>query len=130
MHHQLAILAVDLGVDDRVLGYLVVVVGVIRRVLIAPFNLAIGRADRQHACRPLVVARAVFGIPVRTCIADALVECVGVGIVSRGFPDRGAAVFPALLAVLPGLVARLARARDRIGAPQALPGVEIGAVDE
>src|SRR5262249_3950381 len=53
-----------------------------------------------------------------------------VGIVSRGFPDRGAAVFPALLAVLPGLVARLARARDRIGAPQALPGVEIGAVDE
>src|SRR5262249_37917179 len=83
-----------------------------------------------HAGGPLVVAGAVFGIPVRTGIADALIDCVGVGIIGRGLPDRGAAVFPALLAVLPGLVAGFAGARDRIGAPHALSGIEVGAVDE
>src|SRR5262245_58894121 len=39
-------------------------------------------------------------------------------------------MLPALLAVLPGLVAGLAGARNRIGAPQPLPGVEVGALDE
>src|SRR5712691_9021870 len=129
MNHELAILPVDLGVDDRVLGDFVEVVGVVRRVLISPLDLAVGGAEREHARRPLVVAGAVFGVPIRAGIADALVERVGVGIVGGGFPDRAAAVLPALLAVLPGLVAGLASARDGVGAPERLAGVEIGRVD-
>src|SRR5258708_26670916 len=39
-------------------------------------------------------------------------------------------MLPALLAVLPGLVAGFARARDRVGAPGRLAGVEIGRLDE
>src|SRR5262249_37314950 len=50
-------------------------------------------------------------------------------IVSGGFPDRAAAVLPALLAVLPGLVARFAGARDRVGAPSGLAGIEVGCLD-
>ena len=42
MHHQLAVLAVDLGVDDRVLGDLVEVIGIVGRVLVAPLDLAVG----------------------------------------------------------------------------------------
>ena len=129
MDDQLAILAVDLDLDDRVLGDLVEVVGIVRRVLVAPLDLAVAWAERQHACRPFVVAGAVFRVPVRAGIADALIERVGVGVVGRGLPDRSAAVLPAVLAVLPGLVAGLAGARDGVGAPGLLAGVEIGAVD-
>src|SRR5579883_3064007 len=39
-------------------------------------------------------------------------------------------MFPALLAVLPGLVAGLAGARNRVGAPRRLAGVEIRRLDE
>jgi hypothetical protein len=46
MHHELAILAIDLGVDDLVLGNLVVVVGVVGRILEAPFDLAGARIER------------------------------------------------------------------------------------
>src|SRR5439155_16706797 len=45
-------------------------------------------------------------------------------------PHRRAAVLPAFLAVLPGLVAGLARAGNSIGTPELLPGIEVGAVDE
>src|SRR4051794_7380505 len=84
--HELAVFAVHLGVDDRVLGDFVEVVGIVRGVLVAPFDLAVGRADRQHARRPLVVARAIFGIPVGPGIADALIERIGLGIVGGGLP--------------------------------------------
>src|SRR6266576_4194689 len=111
MHHELAILAVDFGVDDRVFGYFVVIIWIVRRVLVAPFDLAVGWRDREHTCCPLVVARPVFRVPVWARIADALIDGVGIGIIGRGFPDRCAAMAPTFLAVLPGLVARLAGAR-------------------
>src|SRR6266851_775445 len=38
-------------------------------------------------------------------------------------------MLPAVLAVLPGLVAGLADARDREGAPRLLAGIEVGGVD-
>src|SRR5262249_57491554 len=107
VNDELAILAVDLGVDDRVLGDLVVVVGVVRCVLEAPLDLAVGRADREHARRPLVVAGPILRIIVRARIADALIERVALWIVGRGLPDRRAAVLPALLSILPPLVSRL-----------------------
>src|SRR5262249_46505328 len=59
----------------------------------------------------------------------ALIERVGVGIIGRGLPHRAAAMLPAVLAILPGVVARLTGARDREGAPHLLAGVEVGAVD-
>src|SRR5262249_23543157 len=123
---KLAVLAVHLGVDDRVLGDFVEVIGIVGRVLIAPFDLAVGRAERQHARGPFVVARAIFRVPIRASVADALIEGVGFRIVGRGLPHRSAAVLPAILAVLPGLVAGLASARDRVGAPGRLAGVEVG----
>src|SRR6266481_2947943 len=112
MDHELAILAVDLGVDDRMLGDFVEIIRIIGRVLEAPFDLAVAWAERQHARGPFVVARAIFRIPVRARIADALIERVGLRIVGGGFPDRRAAMLPALLAVLPGFVAGLACTRD------------------
>src|SRR5262249_49852524 len=129
MHDELAILAVHLGVDDRVFRNLVEVIGIVGGVLIAPFDLAVARAEREHARRPLVVAGAIFRIPVVPGIADALVDGVGLRIVGRGLPRGGAAVLAAFLAVLPGVVPRLARARDGEGAPSLLAGVEIGGVD-
>src|SRR5262249_9088524 len=44
-------------------------------------------------------------------------------------PDRAAAMLPVVLAIFPGLVARLADTRDRVGAPRLLAGVEIGGID-
>src|SRR5439155_11435542 len=115
---------------DRVLGDFVEVVGIVRRILEAPFDLAVVGIEREHARRPLVVAGPVFGIVIGAGIADALIHRVGFGIVGGGFPDRAAAVPPALLAVLPGLVSGLALARDRIGAPELLAGIEVGPLDE
>src|SRR5215471_6380993 len=38
MDHELAILAVDLGIDDRVLGDFIVVVGIVGSILETPFD--------------------------------------------------------------------------------------------
>src|SRR5262249_47714861 len=62
---ELALLAVDLGVDDRVLGNLVEVIGVLRRVLEAPFDLAVIWADGEDAGGPFVVAWPGFDIVIR-----------------------------------------------------------------
>src|SRR3984957_9339749 len=127
---ELAVLAVDFGVDDRMLGNLVEVERVIRRVLEAPLDLAVVGIEREHARRPLVVARPVLRIPVGAGIADALIDGVCLRIVGGGFPNWRAAVLPMVLAVLPGIVAGLARARDGVGPPRLLAGIEIGGIDE
>src|SRR5262249_40195758 len=101
-----------------------------RRVLITPLDLAVVRSDGEYARRPLVVAWPVFRIPVGAGVADALVEGVGLRIVGRGLPHRAAAVLPAVLAVLPGLVAGLAGAGNRIGTPERLAGVEVSRFDK
>src|SRR5262249_30669122 len=130
MDDKLAVLAVDLGVDDRVLGDFVEVIGIVRRVLIAPLDLTVAWTDCEHARGPLVVTRPILWVPIRTRIADALVEGVGFRIVGGGFPHRRAAVLPSLLAVLPGLVAWLAGARNRVGTPRRLASVEVRRLDE
>src|SRR5260221_6134748 len=105
VNEKLAVLAIDLGVDDRMLGNLIVIIGIVGGVLIAPFDLAVGRAQRQHAGGPFAVARPIFGIPIGAGIADALIERVALRIIGRGLPNRSAAMLPTALAVLPGLVA-------------------------
>src|SRR5262249_6468781 len=111
------------------LGDFVIVVRIVRSILIAPLDLAVGRAEGEHARGPLVVAGAVFRVPVRAGVANALVERIGVRIVGRGLPHRRAAVLPPLLAVLPRLVARLARPRNGVSPPRLLAGVEVGRFD-
>src|SRR5262245_53427435 len=130
MDDKLAILAVDLGIDDLMFRDLIEIVGVVRSVLETPLDLAVTRADRKHTRRPLVVAGPIFRIPVGPGIADTLVDRVGLSIIGAGFPDRATAVLPALLAVLPGLVAGLAGAGDSVGPPRLLAGVEVDALDE
>src|SRR3984885_7191398 len=130
MDDELSVLAVDFGVDDRVLGNLVEVERVIRSILEPPFDGAVDRVEREHARRPFVIARPILRIPVGAGIADALIDGVGLRIVGGGFPYRRAAVLPTLLAVLPGVVTGLACARDGVGPPRLLAGIEIGGVDE
>src|SRR6267154_5502129 len=81
MNHKLAVLAADLGIDDRVLGDFIEIIGIVRRILIAPLDLAVVRAERQHARRPLVVAGAIFRVPIRARIADALIEGISFRVV-------------------------------------------------
>jgi hypothetical protein len=126
MHDELAILAVDLGVDDRVLGDFVEVVRIVRSVLEPPFDLAVDGAESEHACRPLVVARPVFRIKVRTSVPDSLVDRVGLRIIGRSLPGRATAMLPTVLAVLPGLAAGFANSGNSVSPPNLLPGVEIG----
>src|SRR5258708_19440697 len=107
MDHKLAVLAADLGIDDRVLGDFIEIIGIVRRILVAPLDLAVRRSDRQHARRPLVVARPILRVPIRAGIADTLVESVGLRIVGRALPHPSAAVLPPLLSFLPALVPAL-----------------------
>src|SRR5262249_36210166 len=72
VHDELAVLAIHLGVDDLVLGNLVVVIRVVRRVLEAPLDLPVIGIHGEHTRGPLVVARPVFGVVVGASIADAL----------------------------------------------------------
>ena len=46
VHHELAALAVDRGVDDLVLGDLVVVIRIVRGVLETPLDPAVVRVHR------------------------------------------------------------------------------------
>src|SRR5262249_4243125 len=99
------------------------------RVLEAPFDLAIAWIHGEHARSPFVVAGPVFGVVIRAGVADALVDGVGVLVVGGRHPDRPAAVLPVVLAILPGLMAGLAHAWNRVRAPRLLAGVEVGGVD-
>src|SRR5215470_18881044 len=130
MDNELAVLTGDFGIDDRVLGDFVEIIGVVRGVLVAPLDFAVVWTDGEDARCPFIVTRPVFGVPVRPGITNPLVERVGFRIVGRGLPHRGATMLPAVLAVFPGLVAGFAGARDGVGAPGRLAGVEIGCLDE
>src|SRR5215831_744404 len=130
MHHKLAILAINLGINDWVLGDFIEIIGIVWGILEAPFDLAVVGGDCEHARGPFVVAWAIFRVPIGAGIADALVESISFGIVSGCLPNRRSAVLPAFLAVLPGLVTGFAGTRNGVRAPGRLAGVEIGRLDE
>src|SRR5262249_17257903 len=119
----------DLGVDDRVLGDFIEVVRIVRGVLVTPLDLAVVGAEREHARRPLAVARPVFRIPVAAGIADALVEAVAVPSIGGGLPDRAAALHRALRAGRPVLVSGPWGAWEGVEGPNLLAGLEVGGVD-
>src|SRR5262249_13117291 len=97
------------------------------RKLVMPLDLAGLRIERVYRVGIEVVALANSGVE-RPGIADAPIHGMELGIERAGNPGRAAAVLPGVSR--PGLVARLARARHRIGAPDMLAGLRIPAVDE
>src|SRR6185437_11025927 len=125
VQHQL--LAVD--VDHDVLGHRVVIVGVVRRLLEVPLDLAGVGVERQRRIRVEVVAGAEGVVPIRARIADAPVDRVAAWLVGAGDPGRAAAGDFRVVVALPGLDAGLALAGDGVGAPDLLLGVEVGCRD-
>ena len=107
----------------------VVVVGVVRRELVVPDDLAGLRPQRQHRGGVEVVARPRLRRPRRR-IADAPVHEVELRIVRAGDPGRAAADLPRIGVLRPGLVALLAARRNGVAAPQLLAGLGVPAVDE
>src|SRR5213596_2968403 len=86
------LLAADHGDDGRTHG--VKVPHVVRYFLVAPLELAVGRADRHDALGPEIVAGADAAIQVGRRVADRDVQRLGRVVVGRGHPHRPAAVLP------------------------------------
>ena len=91
-------------------------------VLVVPLQLAGVGVERDHRVGVEVVAGPLVADP-RPRVAGAPVGQVELRIVRSGDPDRGAAGAPGL--ARPGLAPRLARLRNRVGAPHLLAGVGI-----
>src|SRR5580704_9713178 len=109
MGENLAVLAIDLGVEQDVGAGLVIIHRVVRRVLVEPLDPSVRRIDRQRAVGEEVVAGPVGGVVFRRRIAGAPIGDVGRGIVGAGDIERAAAGLPGIVLVLPGLAAGLAR---------------------
>ena len=125
MGDQLAVLAVDLGVDEDVARHLVVVAVVVRRVLEVPFDLAVGGVERDRAVGEEVVAGTIGAVVARDRIAGTPIGDVGVGVVGAGDIEGAATGLPGIDLVLPGLTARLARGRNGKGFPLGVAGLGI-----
>src|SRR5262245_57813312 len=117
MRNDLAVLAVDLGVDQDVSAGLVVVHVVVRRILVPPQDLAVRRAQRGPAGGEQTVAGTIGRIVGGNWIARAPIGEIGDRIVGTGAVEGAAAGQVGVMAVLPGLAARLTRRRDGIGLP-------------
>src|SRR5439155_12780442 len=124
-HDGLAVLAIDLGVDQNVAAALVIVHRVVGRVLVIPAQLAGRRIERKHAVGVEIVARPIGAVVFRRWIAGAPIRSVGPRIVGAGDVERAAAGLPRVVPVLPGLVPGLARTRNGVEAPQLIAGLGI-----
>ena len=117
MHDELAVLAVDLAVDDDLRAAGIVVAVVVGGVLEVPRHLAGRGIDGDGALGEQIVARTVGGIVARGRIAGAPIGEIGLRIVGAGDVERAAAGAPGFGLVLPGLAAGLARRRHHEGLP-------------
>src|ERR1700723_3621567 len=122
MHDQLAVLAIDLAVDDDLRAAGVVIAVVVRAVLEVPLHLAGGGVERDRAFGEQIVAGPVGGIVARRRIAGAPIGEIGLRIVGAGDVEGAASRAPSLGLVLPGLAARLAGRRHHEGLPLWLAG--------
>src|SRR5262245_49170578 len=127
MNEELAILGIDLAVDDDLRAGGVVVAVVVGGVLEEPLHLAGRRVESDRAVGEQVVARPVRGIVARRRVASAPIGEVGLRIVGAGHVERAAAGLPGVLLVLPGLAAGLAGGGDDEGLPLLLAGLGIEA---
>ena len=118
----------------------VVVVDIVRRELVMPFQLAGVGVERDDRIGVEVVAWPLRAVVVGAGVADAPIRQVELRIVGAGHPDRAAAVLPGVgiaeaLRVgfgqrLPRLVAGLAGRRNRVEAPCLLAGRRVVGGDE
>src|SRR5207302_10420797 len=106
-----------------------VVIGVVRRELVVPDDLARPGPKREHRRRVEVVARPPLRSP-RRGIANAPVHEIELRIVGPRDPGRAAASLPGIVVLRPGFVALLAARRNRVAAPQMLAAPGVPAVDE
>src|SRR5262245_35684500 len=125
MREQLAVLAVDLGVDEDVSAGLVVVHVVVRRVLVPPRDLAVRRVEGDRAIGEEIVAGTISRIVGGNRIARAPIRQVGDRIIGAGAVERPASGEIGVVLVLPGLAAGLARRGDRVGLPLELAGLGV-----
>src|SRR6185436_2439208 len=93
-----------------------------------PFQLAGIRVERNDAVTVKVVAEPRGPVPVRRRIAGAEEHEVRFLVVGAGIPDADAAGLPRLAG--PGLVAVLARSRNRVEAPRLLAALRVVGGDE
>ena len=97
MGEYLAVLTVHLGVDDDVAAGFVIVAIVVRRVLVIPFDLAVGGIEGDRARCVKIVAEAIARIIGRHRIARAPIGEVGGGIIGTRNVEGAAAGLPGIV---------------------------------
>src|SRR5262245_16143640 len=127
MNEELAILGIDLAVDDDLRAGGVVVAVVVGGVLEEPLHLAGRGIEGDRAVGEQIVARPVRGIVARRRVAGAPIGEVVLRIVGAGHVERAAAGLPGVLLVLPGLAAGLAGRRNDERLPLLLAGFGVEA---
>ena len=129
MSENLAILSVDLGVDQQLRPDFVIVVIVAGGVLEVPLQLAALDVERHARVGVEVVARTIFGVEHRHRIARAPVGGLGFGVIRTRHPHAAAAGLPAVgvarFVALPGFRTRLALVGHRIEAPQLVARIDL-----
>ena len=129
LHEHLAAASLHVQLGEDQLPAPVVVIGVVRRELVVPDDLARLGPKREHGRRVEVVARPPLRRP-RRGIADAPVHEIELRIVGARDPGRATASLPGIAVLRPGFVALLAARRNRVAAPQMLAAPGVPAVDE
>ena len=117
MRDGLAILPVDLGVDQHMRAGFVVVAIIVRRVLKIPFHFAGCHIKTNRARRIQIVAGAACGIVAGHRITGAPDGQIGLRIVRAGDVERATARFPGFVFIFPGFAAGLARRGNRVSLP-------------
>ena len=129
LHQHFAPLSGDVDIREDQLPARVVVVGVARRELVVPDDLASLGPKRQHGGCVEIVAGPRLRRPRRR-IPDSPIGEIELWVIGSGDPARPAADLPGIVVLRPGLVALLAARGNRVAAPQLLAGLGVPAVDE
>src|SRR5205823_5355763 len=95
MDQNLALLAVELKVDEHVLVDLVVIEQIVRVELIGPFGVTRVGVTSEDRRAPEIVAAALVRVP-GAWIGSTVVDQVEIGIVRDPAPNRAAPNLPAV----------------------------------
>ena len=113
-------LAVDREIEQHDGIAAVVVPEVVMNLLVVPAVRARLHVERHDRRREQVVALAHGAVEVGARVRGGEVEEAELGVDGRRLPHGAAAVLPDVVVLRPGLVAALARARDRVEGPEQL----------
>src|SRR5262249_53512763 len=122
---KLAIVAVDLAVDDDLRTGGIIVAIVVRGMLEEPLHLSGCVIERARTVGDECVVRPMRGVIGRGRVAGAVISDVLLRIVGAGPVHRAAAGLPGVGLVLPGLAAGLAGGGDHERLPLLLAGLGI-----